>query len=49
MLQESQLDRDEAVQEETRTASRALLRAVAEVRAGTLSRPDAGLQPPRKK
>ncbi len=43
------LDRDEAVQEETRNAARALLRAVAEVRAGTLSRPDAGLQPPRKK
>jgi multimeric flavodoxin WrbA len=43
------LDRDQGVQEETRNAARALLRAVAELRAGRLSRPDAQLKAPRPK
>ncbi len=43
------LDRDTAVQEETRNAARALANAVAEIRKGTLSNPDAGLKRPRPK
>lgn len=43
------LDRDTAMQEETRNAARALLRAVADLRVGKLSRPDAGLARPRPK
>jgi multimeric flavodoxin WrbA len=43
------LDRDAAVQEEVRNAARALANAVAEVRKGTLSKPDAGIKPPRQK
>ena len=43
------LDRDEGVQEEVRNVARAVLAAVAELRAGRLSRPDAGLRPPRAK
>jgi multimeric flavodoxin WrbA len=43
------LDRDEAVQEEVRNAARALVNAVAQVRAGTLSIPDRDLQRPRPK
>jgi multimeric flavodoxin WrbA len=42
-------DRDEAMQEEVRNAARALLNAVAQVRAGTLSEPDRDLHPPRPK
>ena len=43
------LDRDEAVQEEARNVARAVTRAVAEVRGGTLSNPNAGLEQPRPK
>ncbi len=43
------LDRDEAVQEEVRNVARALAHAVADVRAGTLSRPGRDLHPPRPK
>jgi multimeric flavodoxin WrbA len=43
------LDRDIAVQEETRNVARALRSAVAELRAGTLSRPDGALKAPRPK
>jgi multimeric flavodoxin WrbA len=43
------LDRDTALQEEVRNVARALARAVDELRAGTLSRPDAQLQRPRPK
>ena len=43
------LDRDEGVQEEVRNVARAVLAAAAELRAGRLSRPDAGLKPPRAK
>jgi multimeric flavodoxin WrbA len=43
------LDRDTAVQEEVRNVARAVAHAVAELRAGTLSRPDANLQRPRPK
>lgn len=43
------LDRDEAVHEEVRNVARALVNAVAELRAGRLSRPDAGLKAPRPK
>jgi len=43
------LDHDTAVQDETRNVARALVRAVADLRAGKLSRPDAGLESPRKK
>ena len=43
------LDRDEAVQEEVRNTARALVGAVAELRAGTLSVPDRKLVRPRPK
>lgn len=43
------LDRDEAVQEEARNVARSVVRAVAELRAGRLSRPDEGLRAPRPK
>jgi multimeric flavodoxin WrbA len=43
------LDRDVAVQEEVRNVARAVLAAVRELRANRLSRPDAGLRPPRPK
>ncbi|HEX6706102.1 MAG TPA: flavodoxin family protein [Albitalea sp.] len=43
------LDRDEAVQEETRNVARAVANAVGELRAGTLSMPDRGLRDPRPK
>jgi multimeric flavodoxin WrbA len=43
------LDRDTAMQEETRNVARALVQAVAQLRAGKLVRPDEGLKPPRPK
>ena len=43
------LDEDEAVQEEVRNVARAVLAAAGALRAGRLSRPDAGLKPPRAK
>ena len=43
------LDRDQAVQEEVRNAARAVAQAVAELRAGRLSAPGAGLPRPRPK
>jgi hypothetical protein len=43
------LDRDEAVQEEVRSAARALLHAVSESRAGRLKDPTEGLEHPRPK
>jgi multimeric flavodoxin WrbA len=43
------LDADEAVQEEVRNAARAVVRAVADLRAGRLSTPDHGLKGPRPK
>jgi multimeric flavodoxin WrbA len=43
------LDRDEAVQEEVRNVARAVAHAVAELRAGRLSQPDASLKAPRPK
>jgi len=43
------LDRDEAVQEEVRNVARAVARAVGELRAGRLPRPDSGLHAPRPK
>ena len=43
------LDRDEGVQEEVRNVARALVNAVAELRAGRLSAPDARLKAPRPK
>jgi hypothetical protein len=39
------LDRDEAVQQETRRAARALVEAVALARAGTFPRPEGGPDP----
>jgi hypothetical protein len=44
-----ELDADTAVQEEVRNVGRAVARAVKEMRAGRLSRPDAGLERPRAK
>ncbi|GAA4324328.1 flavodoxin family protein [Pigmentiphaga soli] len=44
-----ELDRDAAVQEETRNVGRALRRAVGQLRAGRLSAPDRGLRSPRPK
>ena len=44
-----ELDRDAHVQEEVRNVARAVANAVAELRAGTLSRPDAKLERPRPK
>src|SRR5262245_5078456 len=43
------LDRDTGVQQEVRNAAQALARAIAQVRKGTLSRPDRELKPPRPK
>jgi hypothetical protein len=43
------LDRDTAVQEETRNAARALVELVQQIRGGRYRAPDAGLEPPRKK
>ena len=43
------LDRDEAVQEETRNVARAVVNAVIELRAGRLSMPDRPLRDPRPK
>jgi multimeric flavodoxin WrbA len=43
------LDRDKDVQEEVRNVARAVANAVRELRAGTLSRPDAKLDRPRPK
>jgi multimeric flavodoxin WrbA len=43
------LDADEAMQEETRNVARAVLRAVENLRAGEVERPDAGLSKPRTK
>src|SRR6187397_2964759 len=43
------LDRDTAVQEEARNVGRAVASAVRELRAGTLSAPDAKLERPRPK
>ncbi len=43
------LDRDQDVQEEVRNVARAVANAVRELRAGTLSRPDAKLERPRPK
>ena len=44
-----ELDRDTAVQEEVRNVARAVAVAVADLRAGRLSRPDARLERPRPK
>jgi multimeric flavodoxin WrbA len=43
------LDRDEAVQAETRQAALALVESVRQIRSGRYETPDAGLEPPRKK
>ena len=43
------LDKDSAVQEETRNAARALVRAVNQIRRGELKQPDSGLREPRPK
>ena len=43
------LDRDDAVQAETRNAALALLERVRQIRIGRYERPDAGLEAPRKK
>jgi multimeric flavodoxin WrbA len=43
------LDRDKGVQEEVRNVARAVVVAVREARSGTLSSPDAKLEPPRPK
>jgi multimeric flavodoxin WrbA len=43
------LDRDTAVQEETRNVARAVVNAVGDLRAGKLSQPDANLRRPRPK
>ena len=43
------LDEDDGVQQEVRNAARALAAAIAGLRQGTLSQPDAGLKPPRPK
>jgi len=43
------LDRDVALQEETRNAARAVARAARDLRCGKLTVPDAGLEPPREK
>ena len=43
------LDRDEAMQEETRNAARAVARTVLALRSGQLVPPDAGLEHPRPK
>lgn len=42
-------DEDDGVQHEVRNAARALAAAIAGLRQGTLSQPDAGLKPPRPK
>jgi hypothetical protein len=43
------LDRDTAVQQETRNTALALVETVRQIRSGRYRRPDAGLEPPRKK
>jgi multimeric flavodoxin WrbA len=43
------LDRDQPMQEEVRNVARAVMHAVVALRAGRLSRPDAGLKAPRPK
>ena len=43
------LDADTAFQQETRNVARAVVSAVAQLRSGTLSHPDAQLEPPRPK
>ena len=43
------LDRDTAVQDETRNAARALVATVREIRSGRYRDPSEGLEPPRKK
>jgi hypothetical protein len=43
------LDKEPEFQEEVRNVARALAHAVGELRAGTLSKPDAGLKNPRPK
>jgi multimeric flavodoxin WrbA len=43
------LDRDEAVQEETRNVARALARGIGALRSGAFSQPDRGLSRPRPK
>jgi len=43
------LDRDEAMQAETRNAALALLERVRQIRLGRYERADAGLEAPRKK
>ena len=43
------LDRDEDVREEVRNTARAVARAIREIRAGTLSKPGAGLRRSRPK
>jgi multimeric flavodoxin WrbA len=43
------LDRDEAVQIETRHAALALVERVEQIRSGRYEQPDKGLEPPRKK
>jgi multimeric flavodoxin WrbA len=48
-LSHETLDRDLAVQDEVRNVARAVIKAVQEMRAGHLSRPDAGLHSPRPK
>ncbi len=42
-------DRDTPVQQETRNAALALVETVRQIRSGRYRRPDAGLEPPRKK
>jgi hypothetical protein len=44
-----ELDRDEAVQEETRNAARSLVETIKRIRNGEDLRPDKGLVPPRRK
>ena len=44
-----ELDRDQDVQDEVRNVARAVTNAVRELRAGTLSQPDAKLETPRQK
>jgi hypothetical protein len=45
----AELDRDAAIQEETRNAARALVAAIRQLRRGELRQPDAGLRDPRPK
>jgi multimeric flavodoxin WrbA len=43
------LDKDQAIQDDTRTAAKALVQAVKQLRAGELRQPDAGLHEARPK